>query len=227
MGAQQQGEAHQHCTGCKPPGAGGQHALRGSAQGHSVQSYSDGPPLLAHFTLLRVCVCVCVQVPKSFLSPHQLHRGELNTSNEVAIRVIHRQRGTDSVWTLDTLEEKVLTMREMYQRMEDGGTLLVGLCVCVCVCVVLVPALRTRRWAQTRSTTWNSMLCWAWPTSSWTASITTYHTSTRLLSLLRQARWVVPPPFSPHPPPPPQVCGRLKVAVQKVASCKWPFVLTL
>lgn len=52
----------------------------------------------------------------------------MHTSNEIAIRVIHRQRGTDSVWSLNTLAEKVLTMREMYQRLEEGdfGPLLVG-----------------------------------------------------------------------------------------------------
>ena len=46
----------------------------------------------------------------------------MHTSNEIAIRVIHRQRGTDSVWSLNILAEKVLTMRDMYQRLEDGGT---------------------------------------------------------------------------------------------------------
>ena len=50
----------------------------------------------------------------------------MHTSNEIAIRVIHRQRGTDSVWSLNTLAEKVLTMRDMYQRIEEGGPLLVG-----------------------------------------------------------------------------------------------------
>lgn len=50
----------------------------------------------------------------------------MHTSNEVAIRVLHAQRGTDSVWSLDALEEKVLTMREMYERMEEGGPLLVS-----------------------------------------------------------------------------------------------------
>ena len=48
----------------------------------------------------------------------------MHTSNEVAIRVLHKQRGTDSVWSLDTLQEKVLAMREMYQRTEDGLALL-------------------------------------------------------------------------------------------------------
>lgn len=68
------------------------------------------------------------QIPKSFLSPRQfLSSEEMHTSNEIAIRVIHRQRGTDSVWSLNTLAEKVLTMREMYQRIEEGafGALLV------------------------------------------------------------------------------------------------------
>ncbi len=46
----------------------------------------------------------------------------MHTSNEIAIRVIHKQRGTDSVWSLNTLAEKVLTMRDMYQRLEEGGT---------------------------------------------------------------------------------------------------------
>lgn len=50
----------------------------------------------------------------------------MHTSNEVAIRVLHKQRGTDSVWSLDTLAERVLVMREMYERMEDGLTLLVS-----------------------------------------------------------------------------------------------------
>ena len=49
---------------------------------------------------------------------------EVHSSNEVAIRVLHKQRGTDSVWSLDTLEEKVLTMRDMYERMEEGDSLL-------------------------------------------------------------------------------------------------------
>ena len=69
------------------------------------------------------------QIPKSFLSPRQyLSSEEMHTSNEIAIRVIHRQRGTDSVWSLNTLAEKVLTMRDMYQRIEEGsfGLVLVG-----------------------------------------------------------------------------------------------------
>ena len=74
-------------------------------------------------TLFRVTLTV----PKSFLSPRQcVDSEELITSNEVAIRVLHKQRGTDSVWPLETLEEKVLTMREMYERMEEGGPLLVS-----------------------------------------------------------------------------------------------------
>ena len=50
----------------------------------------------------------------------------MQTSNEVAIRVLHKQRGTDSVWSLDTLAEKVLIMRDMYERMEEGGSLVVS-----------------------------------------------------------------------------------------------------
>lgn len=70
---------------------------------------------------------VTLTVPKSFLSPRQrIQSEEMSTSNEVAIRVLHKQRGTDSVWSLETLEEKVLTMREMYERMEEGGPLLVS-----------------------------------------------------------------------------------------------------
>ena len=70
---------------------------------------------------------VTLTVPKSFLNPRQTMDSEdMSTSNEVAIRVIHKQRGTDSVWSLETLEEKVLTMREMYERMEEGGPLLVS-----------------------------------------------------------------------------------------------------
>ena len=70
---------------------------------------------------------VTLTVPKSFLSPRQrIYSDEMSTSNEVAIRVLHKQRGTDSVWSLETLEEKVLTMREMYERMEEGGPLLVS-----------------------------------------------------------------------------------------------------
>lgn len=68
---------------------------------------------------------VTLTVPRAFLSPTQsVEASEGN--NEVAIRVLHKQRGTDSVWTTDTLEEKVLTMREMYERMEEGGSLLVS-----------------------------------------------------------------------------------------------------
>ena len=70
---------------------------------------------------------VTLTVPKSFLSHRQTMDSEdMSTSNEVAIRVLHKQRGTDSVWSLETLEEKVLTMREMYERMEEGGPLLVS-----------------------------------------------------------------------------------------------------
>ena len=61
------------------------------------------------------------QVPRSFLTPRQRSEvDEVHSSNEVAIRVLHKQRGTDSVWSLETLEEKVLTMRDMYERMEEG-----------------------------------------------------------------------------------------------------------
>ena len=73
-----------------------------------------------------------LQIPKSFLSPRQrMSSEEMHTSNEIAIRVIHRQRGTDSVWSLNTLAEKVLTMRDMYQRIEEGGngSLLVSLLI--------------------------------------------------------------------------------------------------
>ena len=74
-------------------------------------------------TLFRVTLTV----PKSFLSPRQTMDSEdMSTSNEVAIRVLHKQRGTDSVWSLEMLEEKMLTMREMYKRMEEGETLLVS-----------------------------------------------------------------------------------------------------
>ena len=69
---------------------------------------------------------VTLTVPRSFLSPVQSVSASEETTNEVAIRVLHKQRGTDSVWTTDTLEEKVLTMREMYERMEEGGSLLVS-----------------------------------------------------------------------------------------------------
>ena len=68
---------------------------------------------------------VTLTVPRSFLSPSAQVESE-DTTNEVAIRVLHKQRGTDSVWTTDTLEEKVLTMREMYDNMEEGGSLLVS-----------------------------------------------------------------------------------------------------
>ena len=70
---------------------------------------------------------VILTVPKSFLSPRQwIQSEETSTSNEVAIRVLHKQRGTDSVWSLEMLEEKMLTMREMYERVEEGGPLLVS-----------------------------------------------------------------------------------------------------
>ena len=70
---------------------------------------------------------VTLTVPRSLLSPrHCMDSQEMSTSNEVAIRVLHKQRGTDSVWSLETLEEKVLTMREVYERMEEGGPLLVS-----------------------------------------------------------------------------------------------------
>ena len=69
---------------------------------------------------------VILAVPKSFLSPRQWIHSEMSTSNEVAIRVLHKQRGTDSVWSLETLEEKLLMMREMYERIEEGGPLLVS-----------------------------------------------------------------------------------------------------
>ena len=68
---------------------------------------------------------VTLTVPRSYLSPTQ-HVETLDTINEVAIRVLHKQRGTDSVWTTETLEEKVLTMREMYEHMEDGVSLMVS-----------------------------------------------------------------------------------------------------
>ena len=71
---------------------------------------------------------VTLTVPRSFLSPIRSVDASEETTNEVAIRVLHKQRGTDSVWTTDTLEEKVLTMREMYERMEEGGSLLVSSC---------------------------------------------------------------------------------------------------
>ena len=70
---------------------------------------------------------VTLTVPRAFLSPTQNVETSSETTNEVAIRVLHKQRGTDSVWTTDTLEEKVLTMREMYERMEEGGSLLVSI----------------------------------------------------------------------------------------------------
>ena len=98
------------------------------------------------YTYYTICTCTCTciiiiimysmccwcyllyallfifQIPKSFLSPRQkISSEEMHTSNEIAIRVIHRQRGTDSVWSLNTLAEKVLTMRDMYQRLEEGG----------------------------------------------------------------------------------------------------------
>ena len=69
---------------------------------------------------------------------------DMSTSNEVAIRVLHKQRGTDSVWSLDQLEEKVLTMRDMYQRMEEEGRgvpMLVGLFVSACQINSLIPRL--------------------------------------------------------------------------------------
>ena len=66
-------------------------------------------------------------MPRSFLSPREkLNKEDMQTSNEVAIRVLHKQRGTDSVWSLDTLAEKVLTMRDMYERIEEGGSLVVS-----------------------------------------------------------------------------------------------------
>ena len=114
---------------------------------------------------VHVCTCIHVhvhvymyayyllysilQIPKSFLSPRQrMSSEEMHTSNEIAIRVIHRQRGTDSVWSLNTLAEKVLTMRDMYQRIEEGGSgsLLVSLLImhmhmymttCTCACALM------------------------------------------------------------------------------------------
>ncbi len=66
---------------------------------------------------------VTLTVPRSFLSPRQtLDSDEISTNNEVAIRVLHKQRGTDSVWSTETLEEKVIVMRDMYERMEEGGS---------------------------------------------------------------------------------------------------------
>ena len=74
-------------------------------------------------TLFRVTLTV----PKSFLSPRQrMDLEEMSTSNEVAIRVLHKQRGTNSIWSLETLEEKLPTMREMYERVEEGRPPLVS-----------------------------------------------------------------------------------------------------
>ncbi len=87
----------------------------------SIASQSDW------ISWLLIPPCAPRQVPRSFLSyHHQVDTEEMHTSNEVAIRVLHHQRGTDSVWSLDALEEKVLTMREMYGRIEEGGPLLVS-----------------------------------------------------------------------------------------------------
>ena len=70
---------------------------------------------------------VVLTVPLSILSRGQTIKAEdISTSNEVAIRVLHKQRGTDSVWSVDTLEEKIIIMRDMYERMEEGGSSLVS-----------------------------------------------------------------------------------------------------
>lgn len=119
---------------------------------------------------------VTLTVPRSFLSPIQNVETSEETTNEVAIRVLHKQRGTDSVWTTEILEEKVLTMREMYEHMEDGGSLLVShtfiqntqsLCPSVVVgrlklftlCFHNLLLRRMNLLGQTLSMTWSSMLC--------------------------------------------------------------------
>lgn len=104
---------------------------------------------------------VTLTVPRSFLSPTQNVEASSET-NEVAIRVLHKQRGTDSVWTTDTLEEKVLTMREMYERMEEGGSLLVGVVSSTLNLIIDVVYFRTSQLGRTHSMTWSNMPCWEW-----------------------------------------------------------------
>ena len=64
----------------------------------------------------------------------------MHSSNEIAIRVINRQRGTNSVWSLNTLAEKLLTMRDMYQQIEEGGPgpLLVGVVFYISIYLVYI-----------------------------------------------------------------------------------------
>ncbi len=80
---------------------------------------------------------VTLTVPRSYLSPTQ-HVESSDTTNEVAIRVLHKQRGTDSVWTTDTLEEKVLTMREMFERVEEGGSLVVSTHTHIIIIIIII-----------------------------------------------------------------------------------------
>ncbi len=121
---------------------------------------------------------VTLTVPRSFLSPTSDVTSE-NTHNEVAIRVLHKQRGTDSVWTTDTLEEKVLTMREMYEHMEEGGSLLVS----DSSPSPYPPTTRVRGvddlfssrmnlLALIHSMTWSNMHYWVWLTFIWSVWLT-------------------------------------------------------
>ncbi len=62
---------------------------------------------------------VVLAVPRSLLSSQQTP--DVNTSDEVLVRVLHRRKGSESVWSVNTLQEKLVILRDIAKRKEGGA----------------------------------------------------------------------------------------------------------
>ncbi len=64
---------------------------------------------------------VVLAVPHSLLSSRQTPN--VDTSDAVMVRVLHKQKGSESVWSVDTLQEKLVILRDMAKRKGEGAQL--------------------------------------------------------------------------------------------------------
>ncbi|XP_065186816.1 kinesin-like protein KIF13B isoform X2 [Sycon ciliatum] len=62
---------------------------------------------------------VALQLPKAMLSPRPKDASQ--PQYEVVVNVVYKTRGTHTVWSVDKLEDKLVDMREMYDKLQDGA----------------------------------------------------------------------------------------------------------
>jgi kinesin family protein 13 len=80
--------------------------------------------ILAEEMSKQVKFKVSLQIPKAYLSPLRRGHPRLHPANEVVVSVAYdKNKSRNTVWSVMKLDDKLINMREMYQRLQDGALL--------------------------------------------------------------------------------------------------------